>query len=406
MISDVKEFDTYSIQKSGIVSDYDLKVLYRLYQPIIGYAATCLYVTLLSEASLKEVAASGRTHKRLFLILKISKDKFLSARKKLESIGLLNTMIKENHDKVSLDYLYLLQSPKAPNDFFADSVLNGLLLKALGEVELGRTQYFYVDNHNLDEEYVDITSVFEDSFVPTTDIKNISSNYSRRSVQNVNSNFDINKFITKMSEHLIPGYIFTSSVKKEITRIKLLFELDESILEKCVISSINFDANNKKSINLNKLNELVEEMTKKVDTGNDEKNFYAFASNLDETDPYEYYKILLDITALMKSDILLIKQFKEMNIPDGVINAVLYYCVINNKNKSLNFNGYVNKVMSSVVKEKLKDAYQTLIYFKNLFKNNPKNIKKSPVIENKNIDLNCNANDNEEFAKILSEWGK
>lgn len=186
MKKDVKEFDTYSFKKMALISDFDLKVLIRLYQPIIGYTATSLYLTLLNENSLSPVVATNRTHKRLFALMQINKTDFLLARKKLESIGLLNTKIKENENKIALDYLYALQSPKTPNDFFNDTVLNSLLLKSLGEDEFYRTQYFYSDYQSQNDDYIDISSSFEESFViKPASIKNLSQHYSEKVTKNV-----------------------------------------------------------------------------------------------------------------------------------------------------------------------------------------------------------------------------
>ena len=117
MKNDVKEFDSYSIERSGIITDFDQKVIYRLYQPIIGHCATALYFSLFSESNVNSIIANKRTHKRLFSIMQISIQEFVKARKKLESIGLLSTKIRELEDHVSLEYLYVL-----PNNLFSDII--------------------------------------------------------------------------------------------------------------------------------------------------------------------------------------------------------------------------------------------------------------------------------------------
>ncbi len=407
MKNDIKEYDTYCIQRNGIITDFDQKVLFRLYQPIIGHIATCLYLTLFSESGLSKIVSANTTHRRLFSIMQISKSEFLNARKKLESIGLLSTKIKENENKIALDYLYLLQSPKSPNEFFKDNLLNSLLLESLGEDEFYRTQYFYSDNPLSNEDYVDISSSFEESFtILPKSIKNLSPHFSEKTTQNVISNFDMNAFIMKMTEYLIPKSLFTVSVKKEIIRIKVLFDLDEKVLEKCFLAAIEVDENNKKKVNLHTFNQVVEEMSKDNPEDDHEKNdLTLFADHLDTADPYDYYKGLLQVPALFKDDIYLIKQLQDMNIQNGIINSVLYYCM-NNKKNSLNFKGYVNKVISSVVKEKCQNAYQTILYLKKGQKNNlNKNIEKKVENEIKEETIQTN-DDNDMLAKIINEWGK
>ena len=406
MKKDVKEFDTYSIQKNGIVSDFDLKVLIRLYQPIIGYTATSLYLTLLNENSLSPVVATNRTHKRLFALMQINKTDFLLARKKLESIGLLNTKIKENENKIALDYLYALQSPKTPNDFFNDTVLNSLLLKSLGEDEFYRTQYFYSDYQPQNDDYIDISSSFEESFViKPASIKNLSQHYSEKVTKNVVSNLNMDAFVVKMTEHLIPKSLFTSAVKKEIARVKMLFDLNEKQLENCVLSSIQIDENQKKKINLMLFNQEAEkcgQSTPVLEQPKDEtSDLFLFAKHLDDSDPYDYYKGLLHIPSLFKNDLYLIKQLQDAKMTSGMINAVLYYCV-KNKKSDYNFNGYVQKVASSVIKEKCQNAYQVLNYLKKAlvrkFEKKEENVFSSATTIEDPI--------NDEFEKALNEWGK
>lgn len=406
MKKDVKEFDTYSIQKNGIVSDFDLKVLIRLYQPIIGYTATSLYLTLLNENSLSPVVATNRTHKRLFALMQINKTDFLLARKKLESIGLLNTKIKENENKIALDYLYALQSPKTPNDFFNDTVLNSLLLKSLGEDEFYRTQYFYSDYQPQNDDYIDISSSFEESFViKPASIKNLSQHYSEKVTKNVVSNLNMDAFVVKMTEHLIPKFLFTSAVKKEIARVKMLFDLNEKQLENCVLSSIQIDENQKKKINLMLFNQEAEkcgQSTPVLEQPKDEtSDLFLFAKHLDDSDPYDYYKGLLHIPSLFKNDLYLIKQLQDAKMTSGMINAVLYYCV-KNKKSDYNFNGYVQKVASSVIKEKCQNAYQVLNYLKKAlvrkFDKKEENVFSSATTIEDPI--------NDEFEKALNEWGK
>ncbi len=406
MKKDVKEFDTYSIQKNGIVSDFDLKVLIRLYQPIIGYTATSLYLTLLNENSLSPVVATNRTHKRLFALMQINKTDFLLARKKLESIGLLNTKIKENENKIALDYLYALQSPKTPNDFFNDTVLNSLLLKSLGEDEFYRTQYFYSDYQPQNDDYIDISSSFEESFIiKPASIKNLSQHYSEKVTKNVVSNLNMDAFVVKMTEHLIPKSLFTSAVKKEIARVKMLFDLNEKQLENCVLSSIQIDENQKKKINLMLFNQEAEkcgQSTPVLEQPKDEtSDLFLFAKHLDDSDPYDYYKGLLHIPSLFKNDLYLIKQLQDAKMTSGMINAVLYYCV-KNKKSDYNFNGYVQKVASSVIKEKCQNAYQVLNYLKKAlvrkFDKKEENVFSSATTIEDPI--------NDEFEKALNEWGK
>ena len=91
----LKGTDEYSIVAKSIFSEYDRKVLTRLYQPIIGYGALALYFTLWSELEgERTISTSEVKHSRLFDLMNTNVNDFLSFRKKLEAVGLLQTYVR------------------------------------------------------------------------------------------------------------------------------------------------------------------------------------------------------------------------------------------------------------------------------------------------------------------------
>lgn len=378
MVHDVKEFDNYQIKWNGIISDYDQKIIIRLYQPLIGAIATMVYLTLLNEANLHQIVAEKRAHQRLFQIMQVDKKTFVTAVKKLEGIGLLNTFIKENSNQISFDYLYALNSPKSPKQFFQDTILSNLLLQCLGEDEYHRSQCFYLDNPILDEEYIDISSTYEDSFpnLEKKAITNLSASFSSWKTADVASNYHFDSLIAKCKEQFIPKYVFTEAIQKELLRLKLLFELEENELVFCIKESCLM-VDGKKKIDIIKLNQIAEHFLHSTSNQDDQQ----IAKRLDEQNPLEFYRVLLDIPSLFKQDILLINDFLKMNIAPGVINAVLQYCVQNNQSKYKNINNYISKVMSSAVKAKCKDAYQTMLFLRG---NNSKKIEPEKEVTSTN----------------------
>lgn len=71
-------------------------------------------------------------------------------------------------------------------------------------------------------------------------------------------------FCGKNDEHLIPKSLFTSAVKKEIARVKMLFDLNEKQLENCVLSSIQIDENQKKKNQFNAFNQEAENVDNRL----------------------------------------------------------------------------------------------------------------------------------------------
>ena len=106
--------DTYEIQLASIITNYDEKVLFRLYQPIIGYGPVNLYLTLLHEIEGESIVSTGvKSHSRLFEIMLINNHKFVKFRKYLEALGLLKTYVLET--ETVNRYVYKLNAPLLPN---------------------------------------------------------------------------------------------------------------------------------------------------------------------------------------------------------------------------------------------------------------------------------------------------
>src|SRR5690625_319031 len=100
--------------------DY-LKSLTHLYQPLLGMEAIMLYQTLLNEVDLHDESTS-QTHHTLMNYLNIPLDDIYEARLKLEGIGLLRTFKEKN--ATTNRYMYELQSPFTPEQFFRDAMLS------------------------------------------------------------------------------------------------------------------------------------------------------------------------------------------------------------------------------------------------------------------------------------------
>ena len=120
--------DTYTVINKTVLSDNDAKLISRLYQPIIGYTAVSLYLTLLDDLDKLELMSEELTHHHLMATMQLRLEDIVIAREKLEATGLLKTYIKKgnvNH------YAYLIYSPLSVNDFFNHPILNIVLYNNL-----------------------------------------------------------------------------------------------------------------------------------------------------------------------------------------------------------------------------------------------------------------------------------
>ena len=139
--------DTYTVVNKTIITDKDLKVVSMLYQPIIGYTAVCLYLTLINDLNNQDLISDDLTHYHLMTTMQLRLDDIIIAREKLEAIGLIKTYLKKGNVN---QYVYLLFSPVSPNEFFNHPILNIVLYNNIGKKEYDKlVSFFKVPKLNL-----------------------------------------------------------------------------------------------------------------------------------------------------------------------------------------------------------------------------------------------------------------
>ncbi|HLQ72245.1 MAG TPA: chromosome replication initiation protein, partial [Bacillota bacterium] len=113
--------------------------LSHLYQPLIGPYAITLYHTLLTEVEFQQ--GNPQTHHTLMNYTNLALDDIYHTRLRLEGIGLLNTYETEmKHHRV---YIYELQCPFPPKEFFQDDMLSQLLYHHIGEKAYKKLEKYF-----------------------------------------------------------------------------------------------------------------------------------------------------------------------------------------------------------------------------------------------------------------------
>ena len=164
----LSENDYLDVKLNSLIADYDGETLSNLYQPIIGFGALAVYFTLVAEAKNQKIT-SLTSHNQLLNRLQMAPGDFINARKKLEGVGLLRTFLESNPN-VRV-YHYQIYAPKTPFQFFDDTLLFGMLIKALGETDANRFKTIY-QLQNDETTGKDISSSFIDAYQPNFEIVN------------------------------------------------------------------------------------------------------------------------------------------------------------------------------------------------------------------------------------------
>lgn len=231
--------DIYTVVNKSVIADKDKKILTMLYQPIIGFVAVSLYLTLLDDLDKQEVISDELTHHHLMATMQLKLEDILVAREKLEAIGLLKTYLKK--DTIN-QYVYLLFSPIPANEFFNHPILSVVLYNNLGKKEYEKVlNYFKVPRVNL-RDFEDITSSFDEVFQPVRgtimsmadDIVNVDYH----SIE-MHKTVDFNFLISSIPERQIHEKCFNEDTKELINYLSYLYQLDTLDMLGLIRNSIN-----------------------------------------------------------------------------------------------------------------------------------------------------------------------
>lgn len=397
----LKEEDYLEVSLNSLIADYDRMILVNLYQPIIGYKAVSLYFTLLTEAENQKIT-SIIPHKSLFTRMQISAGDFIDSRKLLEAVGLLKTFV--NKMKSNHFYQYELYAPKTPKLFFDNTLLYGMLIKSVGEVDANRLKTIYLINRNIEGE--EITSSFVETFSPDLDdpafkrAMEVNGTTVSRTSAKLISGFNYETFTNYIAEHSqINVSFFSKKVMKEIERLATLYGVNEESAAEAVINLYNPYAEKDSRIDFEELAKIFMEEThydflrNRRFTGNVDgrvsgKSDLARKINLMETkSPKDYLAILQNGTRPAPSDLKLINDLSaQYALPNCVINALIDYILATNDNVLAR--ALCEKIAASLAREGIKTTIDAMNYLKKTSgkgkkkSGGSKEIKENPVNNN------------------------
>ncbi|MGE5704301.1 MAG: DnaD domain protein, partial [Clostridia bacterium] len=146
--------DRYLVRVIRPISFAEMGFFTHLYLPLIGIEAYSLYHLLLHEVQEASGASAENTHRGLMLMAAMPLDRILSARERLEAMGLMEVYRRENRQR---DYYfeYRLKPPLSPKQFFAEDIWPVMLLNQVGNMKYEQIRRKYADQLacDLEQEY-------------------------------------------------------------------------------------------------------------------------------------------------------------------------------------------------------------------------------------------------------------
>lgn len=368
--------DFLQVKVASLIADYDSGTLANLYQPIIGYQASSLYLTLKAEADNQKVT-SLITHGQLFLRMHIQPGDFVDARQALEAIGLLKTYLSSTPG--TNIYYYELYAPKTPKSFFDNALLYGLLIKNVGEADANRLKAVYsLENHTSDNG-TDISASFTEVFHPDFDnpifakvLANKGVSIGRESAK-IQCGFSYEKFFLSLSQiSQIKADAFNKKDMKEIERLATLYGVNEEVAANDVANLYDVHASKGKRVDFEALAKLFQDETN--------YNYLAIKRNkrtpgyvsgstdlaqkinlMESTSPKDYLVLLQNGSKPAGSDLKLLNDLSSnFHLPNSVINAMVDFVLTTNNN--VLSRAYCEKIAASLAREGVQTTVDAMDY--------------------------------------------
>lgn len=345
--------DTYTVINKTILKEMDRKLITMLYQPIIGYTATSLYFTLIDDLDKRELMSDDLTHHHLMSTMQLKLDKIITARKKLEGVGLLKTYYKKDHVN---NFVYLIYSPMSASDFLNHPILNIVLYNNLGKKEYDKiVDFFKMPKVNL-KDYEDITVSFSDvyssvsgnSFIENEDL--IKEEVSKLQLA---GKIDFDLLVSSIPTTMVSPRCFNQETKDLINSLAYVYNIDDlqmqglvrnNITEKGLIDKTELRKSCRNFYqfeNNGKLPTLIYSKqpdylkTPEGDNSKWAKMVYTFES----VTPYDFLRSKYKTGEPSLRDLKLIESLLvDLKMNPGVVNVLIAYVLkINNQKLSKNY---------------------------------------------------------------------
>ncbi len=249
--------DRYTVKSSSVLQELERKIITLLYQPLIGTKGFSLYMTLWGELEQNRLWGEESTHHSLMTLMQSNLRDIYHERLKLEGLGLLKTYVKETDE--SKKYIYELQAPLTPDEFFQDGVLNIYLYNRVGKNKFYQLKRFFSDK-KIDEEMKEITRSFNEIFdsgqsanmiakVNHETLEDLTLVAEREYIQTTkrasldisDQVFDFELFLSGLADAIIPARAITPTVKEVIKKLSYLYGINAVDMKNVVMNSITQD---------------------------------------------------------------------------------------------------------------------------------------------------------------------
>lgn len=227
--------DKYVVVNKTILTEVDKKNIINLYEPIIGFGAVSLYLTLWSDLDRLEIMSRDFSHHHLMSILKCDLETIKCAREALEAVGLLKTYYKEGDIN---SYVYELYSPVSAAEFFNNPILNIVLYNNIGEAEYNDLKQMYKRIKFDLRDYEDITKPLNKTF-ESVSTPVIEARERETLPLNIKSDIDFDLLVSSIPKGVLNDKALNKKMKELIVNLAFIYDLDTLKITELIRASIN-----------------------------------------------------------------------------------------------------------------------------------------------------------------------
>ncbi|MDX8342100.1 replication initiation and membrane attachment family protein [Rossellomorea sp. YZS02] len=389
--NEIQPIDHYTVGTNGMLQEYDRKIITFLYQPLIGSVCYSLYMSLWGEVEENRLWSTDSTHYHLMNVLSVNLQDVYEARMKLEGIGLLK--VYEKKDDEDRQFLYELQPPLSPREFFHDGMLNVYLYRKIGRTHYLRLKKFFTDVSVDMNQYTNITRSFQDVFTSEQinflhhDANVDSETGTGEQYMKYGKNdglaldevdFDFQLLLAGLSESMVPRKAFTQNVKETVLKLSYLYGINPLQMKNIVLSSL--DADDAIDIELlrktardwygmqtgDQLPDLTTRMEAKKPAVRDKplSQEEELIDYLETTSPKDVLSDISNGGSPSKADLQAVEEvLMSQKLPIGVMNVLIQYVLLKTDMKLTK--GYMEKIASHWSRKKVTSASEAMILAKN-----------------------------------------
>lgn len=415
--------DSYRIINKSVITEFEKRVVYNLYQPIIGPIAVSLYFTFLSDLDKNDNYSNIYTHHHLMINLKSGLDIIKKASASLEAVGLIKTFVKQNENQN--DYVYELYSPMLPNEFFNHPVLNVILYNNIGDKEYNELISFYKKPRIDMKDFIDISSSLNQTYKSTSNVcKNEELKEKDFNCVNAIDTIDFDMIISSIPKNILSDKAFNKKTKEYINNLAFVYDIDSIRMVDFIRMSIDdngminkeklvtfvrkyYDFNSNGSLPTLIYRTQPEYLKQNYnDTSNRGKMLYVF----ENTSPYDFLMGKNKGVKPTSRDLKLLEYLAvELKMKPAVINVLIDYVLRINDNK-LN-RSYVETIAGQWIRSGIETANKAMERAEKEHKKNKKQVfpqktnEKIPVWFNEpNDSIDITEDEKKELENLLKDF--